>query len=204
MENFISLPEEKKAAILDAGFLCFGKLGYKKSSVNDITSEAGISKAMLFHYFGNKKNFYLYLTEKSVEIMMDSIKAIYDPKLTDIFDIMFNITECKIDTLKKHPYLLGFFSSIFHETDPEVSEKVGEFLKKGTAFRTNDIFSKMDSSKFKDGVDPKTVLKLLTRYSEGFASGSQYIGNSDLDRLSDEFRECMMLLKQNLYKEEYL
>ena len=61
MVPFETLPEDKRLAILNAAFSCFGKNGYKKASVADIAVAAGISKASVFQYFGSKKNLYLYL-----------------------------------------------------------------------------------------------------------------------------------------------
>lgn len=54
-ENFEKLPTEKQYAVLNAAFSCFGRDGYKKTAMSEIASEAGVSKAALFHYFGTKK-----------------------------------------------------------------------------------------------------------------------------------------------------
>ena len=59
--RFYSLPEEKQSAILNAGFHVFSQNTYKKSPMREIADAAGISKALLFHYFHNKKELYLFL-----------------------------------------------------------------------------------------------------------------------------------------------
>ena len=53
--RFYSLPEEKRSAILNAGFHVFSQNTYKKSPMSEIADAAGISKALMFHYFHNKK-----------------------------------------------------------------------------------------------------------------------------------------------------
>ena len=50
-EKFFSLPAEKQQAIINAGYRVFSQNSYKKSPMNDIAEAAGISKALLFHYF---------------------------------------------------------------------------------------------------------------------------------------------------------
>jgi AcrR family transcriptional regulator len=60
MEKFFNLSTEKQQKIVDAALASFGANGYKKTSIRDIAAEAGISKAMIFHYFGTKKQLYLY------------------------------------------------------------------------------------------------------------------------------------------------
>lgn len=63
-EKFFSLPEEKQQAIINAGYRVFSQNTYKKSPVSEIAAEAGISKSLLFYYFRNKKELYLFLWEK--------------------------------------------------------------------------------------------------------------------------------------------
>lgn len=204
LDKFLALSEEKQAVIIEAGFLCFGRMGYKKASASDIAAEAGVSKAMLFHYFGKKKNLYLFLANKSFEILMTAFRDVSNPRLTDIFDKLINLTECKVATLKKHPNLLAFVTSFYYETDSEVKEEINGILADGMAFRSEVVFTKTDIEKFKDGVEPELVLKLLTRYSEGFVNGASKVSTDDLEIMSDEFKSCVLMLKRNLYKPEYL
>ena len=203
MEKFLALPEEKQKSITEAGFFCFGKLGYKKVSTGDIAMQAGISKAMLFHYFGSKKNLYLFLANKAFSTLMSAFREQYDPKLTDIFDKLDNLTACKVATLKKYPNLLAFLMGLYGETDAEVRPEIDELLQSGMTFRTNVVFTNGDVSKFKEGVDPVLVLKLLNRYSDGFVSTACNLCPEMLDEMQAEFTQCLNLLKQNLYREEY-
>ena len=64
-EKFFHLPEEKQERILNSGFRVFSQNSYKKSPMSEIADDAGISKSLLFHYFRNKKELYLFLWQKS-------------------------------------------------------------------------------------------------------------------------------------------
>ena len=66
-EKFYCLPEEKQQRIINAGFQVFSDTSYRRAPVSDVAKAAGISKALLFHYFKNKKEFYLFLWGKAVE-----------------------------------------------------------------------------------------------------------------------------------------
>ena len=61
--SFEKLSEEKKNLILRVSMEEFVQNGYYKASTDIITSRAGISKGILFHYFENKKGLFVYLTE---------------------------------------------------------------------------------------------------------------------------------------------
>lgn len=62
-ERFYTLPAEKQQAILNAGYRVFSQNSYKNSPMSEIADAAGISKSLLFHYFHNKREFYLFLWE---------------------------------------------------------------------------------------------------------------------------------------------
>ena len=63
-QKFFSLPEEKQQAIINAGYRVFSRNSYKNSPMSEIAEAAGISKSLLFHYFLNKKELYLFLWDK--------------------------------------------------------------------------------------------------------------------------------------------
>ena len=55
-KKFFALPIQKQEAILNAGFCVFSQNSYKKSPTSEIADAAGISKSLLFHYYGHLKD----------------------------------------------------------------------------------------------------------------------------------------------------
>ena len=66
--KFYSLPQERRHTIINAGYRIFSQNSYKKSPMSEIADAAGISKSLLFHYFHNKKEFYLFLLESCARL----------------------------------------------------------------------------------------------------------------------------------------
>ena len=60
-QHFFDLPQEKQQAIINAGYRVFSQNSYKNSPMSEIADAAGISKSLLFHYFKNQKELYLFL-----------------------------------------------------------------------------------------------------------------------------------------------
>lgn len=203
MEKFLSLSAEKQKIIIDAAFLSFGANGYKKTSISDIASAAGISKAMVFHYFGTKRAMYFYLIDLSLHILMSEINEKFDPGVNDFFDRIKLSTHIEISVTKKHPSILSFINSVYFEHDDEVEADVKTALANSevTKLRSKIAFEGMDASKFKDGIDPKLVLKILTYFVEGYLSKFPGKPAADLDALYKEFDECIHLFKTNFYKD---
>ena len=67
-ERFFDLPEEKRRRMMNAGYRVFAQNSYRKSPMSEIADAAGISKSLLFHYFGNKRGLYLFLWEQCVQM----------------------------------------------------------------------------------------------------------------------------------------
>ena len=204
LEKFFALSKEKQKSIIDSALLTFGKMGYKKASINDIASSAGISKGMVFHYFGNKKSFYLYLTKFSVKILLDEINSRFDRSISDFFDRIRLATEIKLSVIKKHPAIFLFFNSVYFETDKDVADDIKKMLSMGEDFRKALTLDGMDKSKFKESVDPELVLNILVKFAEGYVSGTAINESFDLDKMLNEFNNCLDLMKNNFYTESAL
>ena len=206
MEKFINLPAEKQNTIIDAALISFGTNGYKKTSVSDIAAAAGISKAMVFHYFGTKKALYFYLFDLCRNIVVNEVNEKFDDNIADFFDRIKLSANIEISVMKKHPAILSFIKSAYFENDEEVSTDIKAILIKGEGedFRKKIALDGVDSSKFKDGIDLELLTKMLTWMAEGFASNFSVQAADDFETICTEFYECMDIIKNNFYKEEYL
>jgi len=204
MEKFLNLPIEKQNDIIDAGLIAFGTNGYKKASISDIAKTAGISKSMIFHYFRTKKDLYLFLAEYSTNTIISEMRTNLDKAERDFFQRIRIATEIKVSVIRKHMAILTFLKSLYFETDEEVAKEIKAMMAQGEAFRSDIAFTGIDLTKFKEGVDPNLVMKMLTWFAEGYVSQFRDKVEFDLDDINREFYQCLDLLKQNFYKEEFL
>ena len=67
-DKFYALPEKKQSQILNAAYKVFATSQYKKAPTAEIAAEAGISKSLLFHYFHNKLELYLFLWKYAADL----------------------------------------------------------------------------------------------------------------------------------------
>jgi AcrR family transcriptional regulator len=204
LDKFLGLPEEKQKNIIDAALSTFGKMGYRKASMNDVAAAAGISKGLVFHYFGTKRALYLYLAALSGDMLLSEMSKRFDKSIPDFFDRIRLATKIKLSLLRKHPALFLFLCSVYHETDNDVADDIKGMLAQGEDIRGGLAFDGMDASKFKEGVDPQLVANILVRFSEGYVSGMQNAAGFDFDRLLSEFEACLSLMRDNFYKEEFI
>ena len=87
-KKFFDLPEEKQRSIINAGYRVFSRNSYKKSPMSEIAASAKISKSLLFHYFKNKQELYIFLWEKCAHMTIDYLTRYGCYEQTDLFEMM--------------------------------------------------------------------------------------------------------------------
>ena len=113
-EKFFSLPAEKQQAILNAGYRVFSQNSYKNSPMSEIAEAAGISKSLLFHYFHNKKELYLYLWNKCAEITIEYLTRYNAYGHDDLFEAMEIGMTAKLEIMRLWPDMTDFTIKAFY------------------------------------------------------------------------------------------
>lgn len=203
MGKQIELSEEKQQPVIEAALKCFGKHGYKKASMGDIAKSSGVSKPMLFHYFGTKRDLYLYLSEYVRTVMVDAYKRNKIDVCDDLFERITVASRMKMGILEKYPNILKFIISMFEETDEEVIDITKKIMPEAQQFSYDLVVKKEDAVKFKESVDIDAVMRLMFLMAEGYAH-EMSDGRCDLGKITEELEKTVQMLKNNLYKEEYL
>lgn len=190
-EKFYALSEEKQNAIINAGFKVFAKNSYKKSPVNEIAIEAGISKSLLFFYFRNKKELYVFLLKKSEELTKRTLMESGVMNGTDIFDIMYRGLLAKASMMKKYPDMGNFSIKAYYEKDPEVVKDVQKIIAPYTKMETNMTLPPLDKSKFKEGLDLNMMYQDMYLASEGYLWRMQQTDKLDIDKMVADYKKII-------------
>ena len=64
---------EREVLMLDVAEQIFGELGYQASSMDEIAARAGVSKPMLYHYYGSKERLFLACLRRARDGMRTAI-----------------------------------------------------------------------------------------------------------------------------------
>jgi AcrR family transcriptional regulator len=92
--------DEKRTRILTAAMSEFALHGYKSANTNRIVKEAGVSKGLLFHYFGSKRELYLYLLDYALRLLSDEFFSGFDWSERDIFKCWRAVAKMKFDMMR--------------------------------------------------------------------------------------------------------
>lgn len=207
-QKFFNLPMERQDLIRSSAMIEFGDGSFKKTSADAIAKRAGVSKGLLFHYFKDKRELYLYLFQYAIDECMNIfnkhiLKAEYFGE-RDFFATLETGHKVKMDMVRRHPGLFRFVMRAYYEQDSALSPKLRRKLDDVLEHATDSFLSRMDLRKFRDGVDPRAVLRLLTLASEGMLAETGACTAEEIDKLFQEYQKYADMLRQHLYKEEYL
>ena len=121
-KKFFSLPEERQDLIRNSAMLEFGDNTFKKTSADSIAKRAGVSKGLLFHYFKDKRELYLYLFHYALEVCIKKYMMItYDFGETDFFLALEMGQKVKMDMVRRCPGLFRFVMRAYYERDSLLS-----------------------------------------------------------------------------------
>ena len=194
--KFYSLPRERQSAILNAGFHVFSQNSYKKSPMSEIADAAGISKALLFHYFHNKKDLYLFLWDTCCRITVEEMTRSGAYEQTELFRSMDYGMRAKIRLMRQYPDIGVFAVRAFYEKDPEVSadiqKSMGQYLNTHAAKK----LQKLDLEDFIPGIDLQMMYREMYWASEGCLWEYIQRGDINVDAMEKDFRRLLAFWKE--------
>lgn len=190
-ERFFSLPEERRVRMMNAGYRVFAHNSYKKSPMGEIAEAAGISKPLLFHYFGNKRGLYLFLWRACVENTQRTMErcGCYEPM--NFFEQMRRGLRAKMELTRMYPDMALFAMKSFYEEDAEVYDDVRRCYELYLNKRGFGTVSSLRPEDFRPGVNLRMMYREMFLTAEGYVWEMLLKGDVDADRLEREFGEMI-------------
>ena len=147
-ERFYALPPEKQQAIINAGYRVFSQNSFKNSPMSEIAAEAGISKSLLFHYFHNKKELYLFLWDKCAETTIEFLTRYGCYGQTELFESMERGMRVKMEIIRLYPDMGNFTIKAFYEKDAGISAAIQESYHRYYNLKADKTRLNLDPSQF--------------------------------------------------------
>jgi len=188
----LPLKKYEKDKILDVCCEEFVENGYSNTSTSGLAKAAGISKALIFHHFGSKKNLYIEILEKHFDKMASEIAVDKHIEYNDYFEARESNSLDRLEYLKKNPKINKILFEAFYATPEELKKEIPELRKKiekKYATHTKAVKANMmnlfDEINFREGVNREEAFELINIVTEHFRIGlaSQVV---DENKMSDE------------------
>ncbi len=209
-EKFMNIDEEKRVRIINAAMREFGRWGYKEAKTDIIAGEAGISKGLLFYYFGTKKQLFFYVFDYAVKLFEEQFSEVSMDE--DIFERLRQNTRLKMEYIKRHPDLMNFGAGMRIKGAGELQDEVDSRMEPMNRRIYATMFEGLDLTRFRDDIDPRAAVniimwtmegfsnKIIAEYQNQFAGGAMENIESGFTGYIEEFENYLSILKQSLYK----
>jgi AcrR family transcriptional regulator len=184
--------EETRANILDAAVRRFAMAGYDAASVDDICSEAGVSKGAFYHHFPTKQAVFLALLDgwlTTIDSGLDNFRQATIPetfvKMTQLLPVIFAAADDRM------PMFLEFW------TQASRDEKIWDAtIAPYRHYR--DHFAKLvqagiDEGSLKEGVDVQAAAQVILSLAVGlFLQGVLDPKGADWQKVGEESMQILM------------
>jgi AcrR family transcriptional regulator len=94
-------PQQRREQLLDIGAAMFAEKPYEDVYVEDIAARAGVSRALMYHHFPTKRDFYVAIFKRASIHMLE--RANPDPRLP-LAEQLANGLEAHIQYFADHPF----------------------------------------------------------------------------------------------------
>lgn len=195
---------DRRARLTDAALREFAG-GYHTANTDAIAEAAGISKGLIFHYFGTKKGLFVYLLRHSAEVM----NAEYERVTLDSRDFIENVravTRVAIQSIAEHPLVYAFIAKARISLPEVLPEGMPADIPDSAGALLGHIMTSSDATHFRDDIDPQKAQQILLWVTSGFAATLDKYGD-DLEAYAEHAEEAMTeldeyltILRKMLYK----
>lgn len=151
----------KKEEILKACFSEFAQYGYEKANTNRICEMAGVSKGLLFHYFGSKKGLYLDCVEECIAGFIKIFEN-FSVKNFDFISSLIAYGRKKIEYYAEHPLHYRIMLNAFLNTPEDVTEQLSKRYQDLYVYSMNVMDELVGKLDLKPGVKPEQAITLIT------------------------------------------
>ncbi len=203
--RLLDLAPERRDAILNAALKEFVLRGFDNASTNVIAKEAGISKALMFHYVNNKQELFLFVCDYFTGLLNNEYFMKMDFTEGDLFKRLRQSYLLQMELLEQYPWIFEFSKLSTVTKSEEVNKELENRANKKQASCDRQIFDRVDISKFRKDLDIEKCKQFILWTNIGFTNQivstmrNAQASNIDYERILLTLDEYLEELKKLFY-----
>lgn len=170
-DKFFDLSKEKQDRMINAALKVFAINGYKRASTDDMVKEAGISKGLLFHYFGSKIGLYSFLLDYSIKYITLETSSFVSTKEQDFFTIYQQLLNAQIQLMRTYPYIHSFLTGSVKEKSAEITVDLMDKIHSYEEYMES-FFVRMKKNLFNEKCNYEQIRIIMNYTIEGLLEDS--------------------------------
>jgi TetR/AcrR family transcriptional regulator len=160
----IKIDPQKYARILQSSLQQFAKYGYQQTNTEEIAAGAGVSKGLIFHYFGSKQKLYEQTISFVIDHLNEQSKALFERDYTDLVEIVVVSTKHKLDIERVYPDHIHLLISSYAQKEmlPKgVQEKLNQYMAENMAIAQQLLTKSIKRMPIKESISEQDVIQLV-------------------------------------------
>ena len=177
--------EQRLEVCVNAACEVFAKYGYQKASMQDIAQRAGVSKSVLFKYFGSKERLYqlvFRMAADGIAAADSEARADIDPA-QGVFDTMRRTMDARMRLFARLPFVYAFSYAAAFDADPFVRALVEEeYARRGVGKVREGAYRVI-----RKDISAQDAQKMIFWIAQGFLEEKRNAGETEPEALKREF-----------------
>lgn len=170
LTKILDLDPQRKDAILNAALKEFSSQGYDSASTNVIAKEAGISKALMFHYVRSKQELFLFVYDYFSDLIKKDYFELMDYTEKDILIRLRQSYLLQIKLSEKYPWIFEFHKLSHTTNSVEVNQELERRAHANHSSCYPKLFDEIDVTKFRKGLDIEKCKQFIYWSNIGFTA----------------------------------
>lgn len=201
-DKFFDLKKEKQDRMINGALKIFALNGYQKASTDDIVKEAGISKGLLFHYFGSKAGLYIFVYEYSARYMSMELQRAVSLRERDLFRLLSQVEDAKNVLLRNYPYMQKFLLTHEDIQDEGIKKAIGDFTDL-VPDAMKEVVERADFGRIQQDVDRDFLVRSMNYVTRGLME-TALTDKMDAEDVYKEAKAFYEMMRKKFTKTEYL
>lgn len=169
-QTFKNLPEGKQRNIIDGALEEFSDKGYQGASINAMVKKLGIAKGSIFQYFGDKKGLFLFIFNKSMDLVKDYLKAVRDQTHEERLQTRLEKTLVSgVIFLREHPRIYRLYLKIMFESGIPFRHEILQSIRDySLEYFKSLLTTALERGELRRGLDVNKAIFLLDAVMDRF------------------------------------
>jgi AcrR family transcriptional regulator len=190
-----TMDADKRERIIECAMIEFSK-GYGVANMDNVVREAGVSKGLLFHYFGSKRGVFLFM----LKYALDTINKEYAGLILnegDFIETIWNVSKLAVELTFKYPVIYRFSLKAYFSIPEVFTEGLPEDVVIAPDAVMKKIYHGIGEQKFKPDIDHEKAKNIILWTVGGFNERILSYG-PDIEAYENQYEKCLQELDEYL------
>ncbi|MGX7150084.1 TetR/AcrR family transcriptional regulator [Enterococcus ureasiticus] len=160
----INIDQQKYERILQAALKQFATYGYQKANTDEIARDAGVSKGLIFHYFGKKQVLYERTVSRVIDFLIEQSNDLFTKQYTDLVEVVVVSTQYKMKLEQEYPDYIHLLIAAYaqnHSLPKAIQAKLAQYMDENMEIAHQLLTGIIEQLPIKKEIAKQDVIQLV-------------------------------------------